>query len=181
MKKFKKFLAGTFLSGMCLVSSAPVLAAGGPKNTQVTVRGITSGLNFIEKKILFETTDQLLNNLNLLLTILKGIAKNLDFAQKHLLSGQFEKVLQQLKTSRKILSVEEQEVYEGLMRDIMSINVPGTPENLSPTHTGESLLPEIQFKTPPAPRITPKIFPGEISELVWLTSIGTENKRELTF
>lgn len=156
MKKVKKVLASIFLSFGCLMFSTAVLAGNGQSGVyrQISVDEISSRLNFIERKVLFESTKQLLNSLNLVFIVLKSAEPKLDIYQRALISKQFKNVLCKLRIS----SDEEARLFSGL-----SHNVNG-----------------IMF-VPPTPRLKPEKFVGEISEWGWGASIGTESRFELVF
>ena len=55
VERMKKFLVSTFLSGMCMVFSAPVFAGNGQSTLLVTPTNIFFKLGFIEKTLLFES------------------------------------------------------------------------------------------------------------------------------
>lgn len=160
VNRIKKIFIGTFLSGMCLVFSAPVLAGNGQSGSQAavqtTVNDIRIRLGFIERKILFETTTQLLNELNLIFVVLKTVETKMSFDQKNLVLEQINKVLHKPEFSHKveISGVEDKKLYNNLSReikDVASINNP-----------------------PSTPKLEPKKFTREIDNWFWLSSIGTE-------
>lgn len=74
VKKVKRFLAGIILSGSCLVCSTLVFAGNTPSSDcKIALNDICIKLGFIERKILFEPTKQLLDEFNSILVILKGM------------------------------------------------------------------------------------------------------------
>lgn len=161
VKKVKRFLAGIILSGSCLVCSVPVFAGNGSSNMSVTVEDISSRLDFIGRKVLFESTEQLLNSLSSVFMVLKSMEARLDFLQKYLVTEQFKSVLCQLRISNS----KEKQLCENLSRDVNII----------------ACMPQILA----APKLGPKKFVGAISEIELYsfgeTGRGTERQRELAY
>ena len=155
MRKIKMFLIGAFLSAVCLVFSVPVFAGNSQSVSQADVDDICLRLGFIERKILFETTKQLLNELNLILVILKNMETKMNFYQKNLVLEQFKSVLskQELSDKLKNSDLEDRKLYDNLSYEINDA---------------------VSAKIPPTPKLVPKKFVGETDNWFWLSSIGTE-------
>lgn len=155
VNRIKKFFVSTFLSGMCLMFSAPVLAGNGQSGNQITVNDISIRLDFIERKILFETTTQILNELNLIFMFLKTMEAKLSFDQKSLILEQIKNVLYKPEFSYK---VKNSDLTDRKLYDNLSCRVSDVASE----------------KAPSTPRIMPKKFMGEVDEWFWLSSIGSE-------
>ena len=157
---------------MCLMVSTPVFAGNTQNSERVPADDIYRRLDFIGRKVVFESTKQLLDSLTLVSIVLKSIEVKIDFTQKLLISDQFERVLCQLKIS----NVEEQKMYDDLVRDIKLIRIPKVTKKLPPKHSAES-----SFNAPPTPRIKPKKLDCDIDEMFWLSSKGTEEALYISF
>lgn len=159
VNQIKKILMSTFLSGVCLVFSAPVLAGNGQSGNQVavqtTVNDIRIKLGFIERKILFESTTKLLSELNLIFMILKTMEAKLSFDQKSLILEQIKNVLYKPEFSYKVKNsdLKDRKLYDNLSCRVSDV---------------------ASEKAPSTPRIMPKKFMGEVDEWFWLSSIGSE-------
>ena len=160
--RIKKFFVSTFLSTICLLSFAPVFAGNGQSSNQMVANDICIRLSFIERKILFETTTQLLNDLNLVFVFLKSMEAKLNFEQKNLILEQFKSVLYKQEFSDRIKksSIDERNLYDSLSCKVSDA---------------------VLIRVPPRPQLRPKKFVGEINEWVWSSSSGTEDIRMLNF
>lgn len=127
MKKLKKILISTFLSGVCLVFSSPVFAGNSLSSMQTTASDVIRKLDFIEKKVPFESKSQILKELELVITHseeLKTIIKPQD--RLTILRPILNRISQMLEDLRG-LSDEQKEFVDKLYRRILYMKMPPAP------------------------------------------------------
>ncbi len=125
MKRIKNFVISAFLSGMCLIFSVPVFAGNVQNTNKITIKGVLLKLNFVQRKVLFESTEQILNELDLILVVLKNIEKRISFEEKSLISKQFVKILDNIKIAN-----HRDEKCDILLREAVYMGSPHAPKIL---------------------------------------------------
>ena len=123
MKKLNIFLFVAFLSGVYLMTSAHVFAGNNYSIMQTNANKFIGRLNFIEKKLPYEFTKTILDQLNIILINLKNVKKTISLEDKSYISRQVLSILEKLKISNS----DDKSMHDKLSREALYMSSPMAP------------------------------------------------------
>ena len=145
VKKSKNFLVSVILSCVCL-SASTLVFAGNPQN--ISADSICSRLNLIKARIPFESTENLVTELNALFTTLeKSEELSVCPREKKWLCGDFRSVLEVIYRSKKDDLVQIDKLYEKILSfgeslpfDKSAILLPRAPKPKPVSYLGRTFI-----------------------------------------